>query len=464
MNPPTMTARDIRFSTATAPEAAAGLDTLLTDLVTFVRRYVVVTDHQLVAIVLWAAHTHAIEAADCTPYLQITSATKRAGKTRLLEVLEPIVARPWLTGRTSAAALVRKVDAQKPTLLLDESDAAFRGEKEYADALRGILNTGYRRSGKYTVCIGQGTNITARDFATFSAKAIAGIGTLPDTVGDRSIATQLRRRTTDEPCDRWRERDGHQQAAPLHEQLSSWAARAVETLRDARPALPPSLGDRQADVWEPLLAIADLAGGSWPTRARSAAIALAGSVEDQDIIVELLQDVSEIIADYSNPIIRTKELIEKLVEQEDRPWATWSKGKPLTAHKLARLLRPLDVHVVETMRWNGYRVDAFTDAITRYLSSQTPYVHSANENGPESLFSKLQEDRPSGASGNSKTPTNTGASGGMELPTPDTGDRADTRRDRWAGRLPGPGDPPNGISREAWERHHGGARWNREGI
>jgi uncharacterized protein DUF3631 len=213
-------------------------------------------------------------------YLHVTSATKRAGKTRLLEVLEPLVARPWLTQRVSAAALVRKIDAERPTLLLDESDTAFKGDKDYAEALRGLLNSGYRRSGHATICVGQGGNITSKDFSTFSPKAIAGIGELPDTVADRAIAIALRRRVKDgtEPCARWRERDGQAEAAPLHQQLVAWAGdHVLEQLREARPDLPAGSGDRQADCWEPLLAIADVAGGEWPARSRRAAVTLAGT-------------------------------------------------------------------------------------------------------------------------------------------------------------------------------------------
>ena len=113
-------------------EPVLGLDLseLLADVESYIRRYVVLTEHQSVTVTLWVAHTHVMSAFDCTPYLQVTSATKQAGKTRLLETIELLVARPWLTGRTSAAALVRKVDQDCPTLLLDESDAAFKGEKD----------------------------------------------------------------------------------------------------------------------------------------------------------------------------------------------------------------------------------------------------------------------------------------------------------------------------------------------
>jgi hypothetical protein len=130
-------------------------------------------------------HTWAIDFAYCTPYLDIHSPEKRSGKSRLLEVVATLAAKPWLTGGTSKAALVRKMDHDSPTLLLDESDTAFGGDKEYGEALRGVLNNGYTRGKPYTTCVGQGTSIKPQDFDVFGAKAIAGIGRLPDTVADR---------------------------------------------------------------------------------------------------------------------------------------------------------------------------------------------------------------------------------------------------------------------------------------
>src|ERR1043165_1843371 len=111
------------------------------------RTWVILTEDERVAVTLWVVHTHCFGAADTTPYLSITSAEKESGKTLLLEVLRLLVANPWLTGRTTVAALVRKVDGDQPTLLLDESDTAFHREREYSEALRGVLNTGYERNG-----------------------------------------------------------------------------------------------------------------------------------------------------------------------------------------------------------------------------------------------------------------------------------------------------------------------------
>src|ERR1700684_3467421 len=111
---------------------------MLDDLFTFIRRFVSLSLSQARVVALWVLHTHVIDAADATPYLAITSAEKQSGKTRLLEVCELLVANPWFTGRVTAAVLIRKIDAVQPTLLLDESDAAFSGEKEYAETLRGV--------------------------------------------------------------------------------------------------------------------------------------------------------------------------------------------------------------------------------------------------------------------------------------------------------------------------------------
>ncbi len=281
-------------STVSPTPVPVDLASLLNDVERFVRRYVVLSDDQAAVVTLWDAQTHTLDAFDCTAYQQVTSATARTGKTRLLEVQEPLVAHAWLTGRTSAAALVRKVDAQKPTLLLDESDAAFGGDKEYAEALRGVLNTGYRRSGRATLCVGQGANLTFRDFSTFGPKAIAGIGKLPDTVADRSIPIELKRRTKTERVKRFRERDARVEAKPIYTALAAWGATAIASLRAARPHLPVALNDRAQDVCEPLLAIAELAGGPWPDKARRAVVALMGEVPDEDINIELLHDIHKI--------------------------------------------------------------------------------------------------------------------------------------------------------------------------
>ena len=211
---------------------------LLSEIVHFLRRYVVLGEAELDAIALWIVHTHAFAAAEATPYLAITSAEKASGKTRLLESLELLVAKAWLTGRVTPTVITRKIDAEEPTLLLDESDAAFGGEKEYSEVLRGILNTGYRRGGKASVAVPAGRSFEAIDLSTFSPKAIAGIGKLPDTVSSRSIPIRLKRRTALEEVERFRRRRVEREAAPVRERIEAFAAEISDALLDAEPELP----------------------------------------------------------------------------------------------------------------------------------------------------------------------------------------------------------------------------------
>ena len=390
---------------------------LLSDVEHYVRRYVVLSDHQAAAVTLFIALTHALDAFDCTPYLAITSATPRAGKTRLLEVEELVVARPWLTGRTTAAALVRKVDAEVPTLLLDESDAAFGGEREYAEALRGILNTGYQRSGRMTLCVGQGTNITFRDFSTFAPKAIAGIGKLPSTVADRAIPIELKRKTKGEPVERFRVRTARGVAKPIYAALVTWGGPAVASLRVARPRLPDALNDRAQDVWEPLLAIADLAGGLWPDRARRAAETLMGEVSADDINVELLHDIRTVFDDSNATFIGSTELVSRLAELDSRPWGDWKKGKAITTRAVADRLKAFGIvpraNAQATAR--GYHRARFEASWTRYPPIKPSTRQYPNETGGETEETTRQYGDASDGSKMQVEPMNTGSTDGLTV-------------------------------------------------
>lgn len=368
-----------RFAAAGLPEGPASLSEILEALVLLIRRFVVMRPAQAVAWALWVVHTHAFDAADETAYLWITSPEKRCGKTRILEVSERIVARPWLTGRVSAAALVRKIDKVAPTLLLDESDAAFNGDETYAEALRGILNTGHRRGGKASLCVGQGSNIDVRDFSTFCPKAIAGIGRLPDTVADRSIPLRLQRKGREEHADRARAREVRAATSHLPLLLESWAAANVQVLRDAEPLLPEELSDRAQDGVEAMLAIAELAGGDWPKRSREALVELftGDNPEEDSLGIRLLRDSRTVfLAGPGVDRLSSADLCAELVKLEESPWPVLHKGQPLTVRGIARLLNPYgimpgSVRLSDGRTPKGYYRASFEDAWSRYLPLQT---------------------------------------------------------------------------------------------
>ena len=120
----------------------------------------------------------------------------------------------------------------------------------------------------------------------------------------------------------------------------------------------------------PLLAIADLAGSDWPTRARNAATDLSErvSVDDDTLAIYLLQDVRQV---FTNETIGSADLVHRLVGLEDRPWGDWRGGCPITQACVARLLRPFGIHPMK-LRFgertaNGYTTRMFADAWSRYL-------------------------------------------------------------------------------------------------
>lgn len=240
---------DAQDAAATGQKPAAALPAadlrptadLLADVLATVDRFVVLPGPaERLALGLWALHSWAFSSAHCTPYLLVLSPERRAGKTRLLEVLELLAARPWRVAGSSEAAMFRKIEAHNPTLLLDEVDAIFGSHTERTEPLRAVLNAGNRPGSSIPRCVGEGSKQTVVDFDVYCAKVLAGIdtGQLPDTIVDRAITVTMKRRTAAEPVQRFRHRHAKAQTEALREQLAVWAAAAADDLRDAEPELP----------------------------------------------------------------------------------------------------------------------------------------------------------------------------------------------------------------------------------
>lgn len=346
---------------------------LLEDCEAFVRRYVVLSDAQAVACTLWAAHTHSVDSFEVTPFLAINSPEKRCGKTRLLDALELLVAKPWRTVMPSEAVLLRKIAASGPTLMLDECDAIFNSKNANTEPLRALLNAGNRRGTSVPRCVGPTQKLV--DFAIFCPKALAGIGQLPDTITDRSIVVRMARKRPDELAARFRIREAMPAGKALHDRLAAFAEMSHSELENARPLVPDALDDRAEEAWEPLLAIAELAGGTWIERARAAALTLSGARDgdDQARGVQLLADIRDTFDASGDDRMPSALLASKLCEIETSPWGDLY-GKALDARGLARRLKPFDVHprsirlaTGETPK--GYLLDQFEDAFSRYLAT-----------------------------------------------------------------------------------------------
>jgi hypothetical protein len=343
---------------------------LLDELVAFLRRFLVFAkSSQAHALALWIVHTHALDAADATPYMNITSAVRESGKSRVGDVVFHLVARPLPTANISTAALFRAIDKMRPTLLFDEIDATFNSSN-FDEEKRGILNAGYTR-GQRVYRMGGAKNNELQSFEVFGAKMLIGLAGLPDTLASRSIAIAMKRKKRGEKVSRLRQREIVTQSQPLRDQIARWAVDHLESLAEARPEDILEISDRAFDVWEPLLAIADEAGADWPVRARAAARALsaASAAEDDTLTVQLLADVRTVFGDREH--VGSSELAAALRDLTESPWGEIGKNG-LTTHQLARRLRPFGVR--PRHRWidgadrRGYWLDELRDSFERYLT------------------------------------------------------------------------------------------------
>ncbi len=246
--------------------------TSLDQVESYIGRFVAYpSEHALVAHTLWIAHTHLMDRWELTPRIAFNSPERGSGKTRALEVTEPLVPNPVHAVNVTPAYLFRKVgdeEAGRPTILYDEVDTLFDSKVRDTGEVRGLLNAGHRRGAVDGRCICVGQKVMTEEIPAYCAVALAGLGNLPDTVTSRSILIDMRRRAPEEHVEQFRHRIHAVQAETIRQNLAEWCA---ELVLPADPEMPPGIEDRDADCWEPLLAIADAAGGDWPKRAREAA-------------------------------------------------------------------------------------------------------------------------------------------------------------------------------------------------
>jgi putative DNA primase/helicase len=366
--------RGIRLREVPPWHAPVQLGPLLGAVSAAFSRHVVLPPGAATALALWTAHTWAYDRFDHTPRLAIRSPTKRCGKSTLLEVIEALAHRPIQSGSISASGAFRLVEALAPlTLLLDESDTFLRDNEE----LRGVLNSGFHKSGFVIRVVEREGEHEPVQFATYAPVAFAGIGDLPDTLEDRSVPVVLQRKGAGDAITRLRAPGARAHLAELASKLARWAADDAHRL-DLDPVMPPELNDREADISVPLLSIADQAGGEWPEKGRRALLALFGRRAAEGGAMEtgamLLADIKALFAENGAEQLPSAELAEKLGRMEERPWPEWRQGRPMTAPQLARQLAPFGVRPGNIRRVHevvkGYRREQFIEAWARYLPAE----------------------------------------------------------------------------------------------
>lgn len=350
-------------------------DMPLDDLLDFLCAYVVYPcEHSSIAHVLWIAHTHLMECWEITPRLAVLSPEKACGKTRLLEVTEHLVPNPVRSGASSPAFIIRSAARQddRPTLMLDEIDTVFEYGAKAASEIRNLINVGHARGSDIGRVTKENGVFVPERLPSYCALAMAGIdmGRMPDTVLSRSVVINMRRRLPGEQVHSWRTKRDGPKAKILKTRISSWCRHLDPAIAEALPQVPSVVEDRSADAWEPLLAIAEAAGGTWPERARAACVALvaANEEESESIRIQLLRDIKSCIGTLEG--IRTEELIRKLRSIPEGPWAELG-GTGIGPNRLARELRPFKIKSTNIRFgkevFKGYQARDFVKAWASYL-------------------------------------------------------------------------------------------------
>lgn len=278
--------------------------------------------------------------------------------------------------------------------------------------------------GKATIprCVGQSYDV--RHFPVYAAVALAGLGDLPDTLMSRSVIIRMRRRAPGEHVEPFRHRKHAEEGDDLREALAEWATIVGGSIGEAWPTMPEGVTDRPADCWEPLLAVADAAGGHWPRTARAACTELVQVAVSREasLGVRLLADLRSIFvpADENgqpgepHDLLSTEAVLTALHGLAEAPWGDL-RGKPLGDRGLAAMLRRYGISSTKVRvgdkSLRGYRREHLWDAWQRYLPSTPVGAEPAEPPEPPSSAKPVRVPLPTPVPDRSGTPARSGTSG-----------------------------------------------------
>ena len=342
---------------------------LYQDLVRCFNQYLALQEFQAEALALWSIFSYCIEANNIAPKLLITSPEKRCGKTTLLDVLAGVTWKPLSASNVTPAVIYRVIEHIGGTLILDEADTFIKNNPE----LNGIINSGHRKSQAFVLRC-DGDQHIPKKFSTWTPCVIAMIGKPTDTLVDRSITIEMKRKTSAEHVDRFSPIRCEEYFKKISSKIARWAEDNIEALKYSEPSMPSELNDRAGDNWRPLFAISDLLGENIKARSRVVAVELSkpqDTEENSSVGVKLLSNIHDMLMATSDSKITTQSILLYLHAIDDGPWAEWNRGRELTAAQLAKHLKPFNIRSkklrIGSSTLNGYERFDFEDAFLRYL-------------------------------------------------------------------------------------------------
>jgi len=374
---------------------------LLTEIEATIRRHVILNEQAAAALAVWVLHTYTFELRDAVAYVAIESPEKRCGKTTLVSVLAAMAHTPLIAANITLSALFRGIDRCRPTLFIDEADTFLAGN----GSMRGIINSGNTWRTAYvlrlsrsranrgerkachtgvlphlaeepetefvpphsTVPGGAGGESGLIRYSCWCPKVIALIGETPDTIADRSIVVKMSRKLVSESCAPLSDLD----PAGIKAKCARFALDAREAIAHCGKIRGEGLNDRAADTFDPLYAIARLAGGDWEKKLHAAALALTATAQHENAGVELLLDILSILIESGQKKIFSRDLVATLRSGDDGLRSLALKDSEVDEYSIAKRLRPYGIKPVvirigkEVNR--GYVDTDFREALHRYV-------------------------------------------------------------------------------------------------
>lgn len=263
-----------------------------------IRRVMVCEERYVTAAAYYIAATWFVDYVQYAPYAVITAPAKRCGKSVMLDLMGKLVKRPYaMAGKPSEASIFRTLDANRPTLLLDEVDTYL----SKADELQGILNGGISKDAAFVSRCEKDVsgNIVTRNFRTFGFKIMSGIGAdrCGNALVDRAIVLRLSRKSRKDTREKLRHipKDQWEALRSRLMRLSLKYAESVEKASASPVNMPEALGDRDCDKWEVLFILADLSGEDEGRRVRNVACEITGEVSEDVWPSELISDSTDVV-------------------------------------------------------------------------------------------------------------------------------------------------------------------------
>jgi hypothetical protein len=297
-------------------------------------KYIIVHDRVITPIIpLWIAFAWVHDIAAFSPILLIESADSGEGKTAASKAIALLTPRSHIIVEPTGPAYYRFIDRVHPTLIIDDADHLLPRRPDLAH----IVNASWTRG----VPIPRVDNTgNVHFFDPFCPKALNGIDLLAHlapATRTRCITIKLLPKLQDEEVADHRHADSDENFVILQRKFLRWVIDNMAVLDKADPKMPDGFFSRAKENYHLLFAIADLAGGDWPKKARAAAIKLSHTHDKPSLGKRLLAIFFDLSIRHGT--LLTSQQLEQLVPAESDEFANYH-GRPINKYDIAALLKP----------------------------------------------------------------------------------------------------------------------------